>query len=323
MNALKNNTRHLTAQAGFSIIELMISISLGLLVLLAVLEIFSNSMQGVHLQSNFSRVQEKGRLAIELMARDIRGADNWGCSSDISKITNNLDTTNSKYDASILPTAGKAIDGSNDVLSQTISGINVLDNTDTLTLRGATSIPGLKVNTSMSVPNDPIKITSSSEIPIGELILISDCREADLFSNTAQINSGNGEMTHNLNAITTGINNISNSLSHSYGQDAQILRPYTKIYFVGINSTGTNSLYRADNGIANELVRGINDLQIIYGEDTSDNESANIFTTVPSDMDQVLSIRVSLTAESDSNSQGTSLERTYNTTANIRNRTLQ
>lgn len=327
MKAFKKNRSNFSTQSGFSMIELMISIALGLLVLLAVLEIFSASIQGVYLQNNFSRVQENGRLATELMIRDIRGADYWGCSADMTNITNNLNTApSSGYDASILPTAGKAIDGSNNVTSKTISGISVVDNTDTLILRGATSIPGVKINTAMSTTDESIQIKITNSIPEGDLILISDCREADLFSNTEQTTSTNAKIGHEIGAISSGVDNIRSNLSHTYGKDAQILRPYTKVYFVGINSKGTNSLYRADNGIANELVRGINNMQIIYGEDTNADGSVNIFTPIPAtptNMAQVLSVRVSITTKSGDNSAGTPLERTYNTTANIRNRTLQ
>lgn len=324
MKVLKKNRRHSPTQSGFSIIELMVSIALGLLVLLAVLEIFSVSMQGVHSQNNFSRVQENGRLATELIVREIRGADYWGCSADINKITNNLKTSSgSGYDASILPTAGYAIDGNNDVTSQTIASISVMDNTDTLILRGANSISSVKIKSAMSTADDAIEVNISDSIPEGDVILISDCLEADLFSNTEQTSSTNAKIGHEIGSLSTGIENTSGSLSHAYGKDAQILRPYTKVYFIGTNGAGTNSLYRADNGIANELIRGINDLQVMYGEDTNGNGSVNTFTATPTDTDQVLSIRVSLTAISSDSSQGTQLERTYNTTANIRNRTLQ
>ena len=324
MSVLKNKSHDLPSQTGFSIVELMISISLGLLVLAAVLKIFTASMEGVHLQSAFSRVQENGRLATELIIRDIRGADYWGCVGDIDEITNNLNTTDSDYDASVLPTAGDGIGGSNDVTSQTISSINVKDNTDTLILRGASSISGVTVTTPyMPTTAAVLHINTGSSIAKGDIILISDCQEADLFSNTQQNTPTNGNIGHNTGNLASGINNIRNTLSHTYGGNAQILKPYSKQYFIGVNSSGSDSLYRADNGVANELVRGINNLQIMYGEDTNANGSINIFTATPTNMDQVLSIRVNLTSESGESTPGSPLERTYQTTANIRNRTLQ
>jgi type IV pilus assembly protein PilW len=327
MQILYNKKHGLSAQAGFSIIELMISIPLGLLVLAAVLKIFTASMEGVHLQNGFSRVQENGRIATELMVRDIRGADYWGCGGNVGEITNHLDTTDTSYDESILPTSGKGIDGDNDVTSETISGITVKDVTDILTLRGASSLSGVQIETPyMPLNSATIHINKNTTIVEGDILLLSDCKEADLFSNTQNNTGTSGQINH-----TTGnslgaqfINNVTKDLSHSYGGDAQILIPYAKVYFIGVNTSGSHSLYRADDGVANELVRGVNDLQIMYGVDTSGNGSANTFKAAPTtaEMDQVLSIRVSLTTESGESSSGTPLERTYQTTANIRNRTL-
>ena len=89
--------RNLCQQAGFSLIELMISIPLGLLVLFAVLKIFTANIEGVNLQNSFSRVQEHGRMSMELMVRDIRMADYWGCANEFSLITNNLNSSDSDY----------------------------------------------------------------------------------------------------------------------------------------------------------------------------------------------------------------------------------
>jgi len=324
MNALKNKSHDLPGQAGFSIVELMISIALGLLVLAAVLKIFTANLEGVHLQNAFSRVQENGRLATELIIRDIRGADYWGCVGNIGEITNHLDTGDSNYNASLLPVDGNGIGGSNDVTSQTISSINVKDNTDILVLRGASSMSSIKITKPyMPTTSAVIQINTGNSIAKGDLILISDCQSADLFSNTQQNTPTNGNLGHNTGNLANGIKNATKNLSKTYQGNAQILAPYTKQYFIGINSSGSDSLYRADNGIANELVRGINNLQIMYGEDSNGNGSVNIFTATPTDMAQVLSIRVSLTSESGESSTGSPLQRTYQTTANIRNRTLQ
>lgn len=324
MKIFSHKCSHHKNQVGFSIIEMMISIILGLLVTAAVLKIFSSVVQGVHLQNGFSRVQENGRLATELLIRDIRGADYWGCAGDIGKITNHLDTTDLNYDESILPSAGAGVEGGDDVTSLTIAGIIVKDGTDTLTLRGAGSLDGVKVTTPyMPTTAAVIQINTGNSIAKGDIILISDCKEADLFSNTQQNTPTNGNIGHNTGALADGIPNATKNLSHTYDGSAQILSPFTKIYFVGINTSGTHSLYRSDNGVANELVRGVNDLQFMYGEDTNDNGSANSFTATAVDMDKVISIKASITAESGDSSSGTPLERTYQITANIRNRTLQ
>lgn len=322
MKIFTKKSGYIKNQVGFSLVQLMIALPLGLLVVAAVLKIFTGSMQGISLQNNFSRVQENGRLATELMMRDIRGADYWGCAGDIGKITNHLDTTDSLYDESMLPTAGMGIDGENDVASYEIDGITVEAGTDTLTLRGVASLPGVKV-TPPYMPSTAavIHITTGSSIVKGDILLISDCREADLFSNTQTNTATSGNIGHNTGALAGAVPNITKNLSHTYDGSAQILAPFTKIYFIGINTSNTLSLYRSDDGSAKELVRGVNDLQLTYGEDTSDNGSANLFTATPSNMANVISIKASITTESGDGS-ATTLERTYQTTTSIRNRTF-
>lgn len=312
-------------QVGFSIIEMMIAIPLGMLVVGAVLKIFTSSIEGVHLQNDYSRVQENGRMATELMVRDIRGADYWGCAGDIGQITNNLDTTDTSYDESTLPTAGSGISGNNNVISMTIAGIDVKDATDTLTLRGAGSLSGVKVSTPyMPTTAAVIHIDTVDDIAKGKILLITDCREGDLFMNTKDTTPSNAIIGHNTGVTVAGSpSNQVSTLSHTYDGSAQILNPFSKVYFIGVNPSGSHSLYRSDDGVAKELLRGVNDLQLMYGEDSSDNGSANIFTATPANMDNVISIRASITAESAENASGASLDRTYHTTANIRNRTLQ
>ena len=59
-------------QVGLSLVELLIAMALGLLILLGVISIFSASRGNYQFQQSSSAVQESGRIALEVMARDIR-----------------------------------------------------------------------------------------------------------------------------------------------------------------------------------------------------------------------------------------------------------
>lgn len=61
-------------EAGFSLVELMIAITLGLIVLLAVGSIFIGSRQTYRVQEDNARLQEAGRYALEVLGRSIRQA---------------------------------------------------------------------------------------------------------------------------------------------------------------------------------------------------------------------------------------------------------
>jgi len=303
----KNNNSHFKSHKGFSLIELMIAIPVSLLVLFAVLKIFTANIHGVSVQNGFSRVQENGRMAIELISRDIRGADYWGCANDRDDITNNLsDATSVDLDLS-----DGGLEGNNDVSSLTIDSENVLDGTDTLTLRGAQSYSNVAVNADMSSTSDSISITSGSSIAKDEMILITDCVVGDIFSNSATSSS---TLTH------------SGNLSSAYAIGAQILSPSSRTYFIAASASDSSvySLYSSVNGSVNEVVRGVSDLQIRYGEDTNSSGSVDTYSDADSvsDMDDVLTIKIELVSESGNGVSGTSIERTYTATTNIRNHTL-
>ena len=57
----------------------MIALLIGLFLLGGILQMFSASQQTYRMQSNLSRLQENGRIALDFLAYDIRMAGYWGC----------------------------------------------------------------------------------------------------------------------------------------------------------------------------------------------------------------------------------------------------
>lgn len=66
------------AQRGLSLVELLISITLGLVLLAGITQIFVSSKQGYRVQQSNSELQENGRYAMEYIGQAIRHADFWG-----------------------------------------------------------------------------------------------------------------------------------------------------------------------------------------------------------------------------------------------------
>jgi type IV pilus assembly protein PilW len=69
----------LLPQQGFTLIEIMISLLLGVFLLGGVIGIFLNTKQTYRVQDGLSRLQENGRYAMEFIGRDIRMADYRMC----------------------------------------------------------------------------------------------------------------------------------------------------------------------------------------------------------------------------------------------------
>lgn len=61
-------------QSGFSLIELMVALVLGLVILLGVLNLFSGSNRTWRVQDSLFRVQESGRFALDILQKDLRKA---------------------------------------------------------------------------------------------------------------------------------------------------------------------------------------------------------------------------------------------------------
>jgi len=110
---------------GYTLIELLIATGLGIFLLSGVVQIFNSNSQSIRLVNASARVQEGGRIAMEMLTRDIRMADYWGCAPDPSTITNHLKTDGSDtdYDPDIHnPQTGSGLGGLNDVGVLTIRG---------------------------------------------------------------------------------------------------------------------------------------------------------------------------------------------------------
>lgn len=67
--------------AGFSLVELMIAMVLGILVMGAAFAIFMSNQNTYRANEGLNRIQESARTAVELISRDIRAAGGSACSN--------------------------------------------------------------------------------------------------------------------------------------------------------------------------------------------------------------------------------------------------
>ena len=75
-------TKHL--QRGLSLVELMVAVTLSMVLMLGIFQIFSSSKQTSRAQDALARVQENARFALDLLTHDIRMAGQLGCNNSIT-----------------------------------------------------------------------------------------------------------------------------------------------------------------------------------------------------------------------------------------------
>lgn len=285
-------TRISGAHSGFTLVELMIAIVLGLLLTAVVAEVYINSKKTYRVSDNLARVQESGRYILEELGRDLRMAGYVGCAKFVP-ITNNAKPPTSAWLA-----FSQAVNGYE--LPSVPGGLTVaevLAGTDVIQVQRA--IGGdLRLAGNYAPNNANIQITSNLySYQAGDVLLISDCSSADIFgANSVSSGGGNVTITHSTS------NNLTPKLSKIYTPSAEIMKLSTNIYYIGTGASGcpANTLCRkALSGItlvAQPLIDNVENLQIDYGEDTNADTSADKYVdaTTVGNWSNVVSVRFSL-----------------------------
>jgi len=302
MRATPRDNRGLHRQRGVTLVELMIALVIGLLVTVAMLKVYVDASRMYRFNEGLARVQENGRFALEFLRRDARVAGFWGCYSDAA-LTNGISATSDAY----INVGAGHITGTSD------DGLN---SSDSLTFRSATG-SGALVTSAMSGPDGTITVDSTSALATGTAALISDCENGDLF----QITGISG--TALARAVGAGAN-VSPNLNKAYAAGARVYEARQTTYCVadGIGKDTDDkpipSLRRAygkdsvsDCETGDELLEGIENMQILYGEDTdadadgaNGDGTANRYVAIGAsrlERDRIVSVKISVLVRSINN----------------------
>lgn len=76
------------ANAGFSLVEVMIALVIGTLLLAGLVQVFGGSRAAYQTSEGISRNQENGRFALDFLQRDLRMAGHFGCVNDQARLLN-------------------------------------------------------------------------------------------------------------------------------------------------------------------------------------------------------------------------------------------
>ena len=293
--------------AGFGLAELLIAMVIGLFLMAGMAQIFIGSKKAYQTQEAMARVQESGRFAMEILGRDIRMAGYQGCGNlsriDVNVIAKNVpgsgafasdDAVRGYEYRGAFNGAFTPLYGNTGTLAD--DPVGVVAHTDVITVTRADDC-GAYLAGNLAAENANIQINgdNSCNFTAGDLLLITDCSSSDLFRATNVSSGGTITIAHAQSAS----GNTSNFLSKAYGEDARIYKFVMRDYFIRNNAFGEPALYMRENGgTPRELVEGVSDLQILYGEDTSGDLYVDRYVdandATPVDWASVSSVRLTL-----------------------------
>lgn len=293
-------------QTGFSLVELMIAMTLGLVLLGGIGYVYIGSSGAFRTTDNLSRIQENARYALEVMSRDIRMAGYTGC-GNISTMTVKT-IANPPVPAMSLNNALIGYDnGSGWTNPTTISRAAG----DVLSIMAAFS-SGANLSGNLIPSNANVQIKGNPNgFKQGDVLVVTDCANADVFKVT------NSPGSSGIVTLAHGSGTNSGNRTGTYGSDAFVMRVDQYSYFIGdtpisaSRPVSVRALYRVGlDGIAEELVEHVHDMQLRYGLDTSANRDGTVdtYSTTPGNWPQVVSVTVNLLMRSPDNNIATAAQ---------------
>lgn len=286
-------------QAGLTLIELMIGLMIGLIVIGAVLYVFLGSRLTYKYNDAMGRIQENGRIAIDMISQDLRMTGFIGCRRLWSYTTTRQIDFSSGFETGIESRLGWEagsvdITGDGFILNPASAPDDFqLAGTDSLiVLAGATTIP-----LTQFVASGSTSLTATSAVPLGPAVL-SDCRFDEGLSLSEPAPTGIPAPAVGLRVTTAGTTiTHDGTLEIEYGPYSGIT-PITPVSYA-VRATGREdstgnpvlSLFRNDD----ELIEGVRDLCVRYGVATGSGELDN-YVQVPTDTQwpRIVAIQIGL-----------------------------
>jgi type IV pilus assembly protein PilW len=313
--------RNARKSSGFSLVELMVALALGLLLTVAMATVYLSSKTAFSRQQQLSSLQQSVRIAFEYLSSDARMVGHMGCYTGLPAVAPEFNSAlaagsvATNYAVGVdgyeykNPTAGAFTLGSNapaDVTAATNWETNVSTNGITTipvaTIAGAGNglTPGSDVLVIRTVAGRPVRLAANANTGANQSAFTIETVAASTgkcSNGTTDKVSGFCANSHGLiasctrarvfqvNAITAGASPAPSTLtlSASMGGDpeytpekAEVFPMQTIAYYVKRSSSGTTtSLYRRifdgdnANGLEQELIEGVENLQVRYGIDTT------------------------------------------------------
>jgi type IV pilus assembly protein PilW len=287
-----------SASRGFSMVEMMVALTLGLVVTGAVVATFVGMHSASGLTSSESMVADNGRITLDIIQQALRSAGYMACNStarqtvvlgvaptpmtyDFTEALSGYEAVGTSPGQALALTAAPAGDGNvNDWVSSALLG-NSLD--PSVTAVGALPVKGSDVmaihttysqvqpvyTTALSGSNSTA-VQNSAGFVGQELAIVSDCANSVI----DQVSTTGAVMTYQY------------PLQNTFQAGSQVAVADTIAFYIGVGADGDGALYSyelAPNATfatpSVEVVPDVENMQILYGVDTTGSYSVTEYVT--------------------------------------------
>lgn len=314
-------------QLGLTLVELMVALVLGLLMTIAVVQTFLTTKQTYNVTNGVSRIQENARFGHHFITKDLRQAGSRDCVNQVRNMlqvhpptdylsfekpisgweysgTSQDDTYT--YAGLVTPTSGWTGDGAfpNFLVGDAIAG------SDVLALRSFEK-QDVTLTSSNLASNFQLATLGAHDIPGNSIVLVGNCNRMDLFQHVASGGGPQSVLRAQSGTGTPGNEDlVSNVWSKAHGTDSDVYALATTYYFIQEGANGLPSLYRVrttesppSEDIKEELVEGVESLQVYFGEDTTSDDNPNRYVSADlvGDWSRVVSVRIGILFHSTTN----------------------
>lgn len=328
---------------GFTLIEMMIAMLLGMLVVAGVISVFLAGQQSYRTNNALADVEDGSRIAFELMARDIREAGMTGCGNASGRVANVLNNgSNNTATPDWWADWNNALHGYDDAQADPAVAFGTgtaqrVANTDSLEIISAGNLPVTIAEDKEPAANFKLN-APSPDLQSGDVIIVCSPDHATIVQIT-NYNNSNVTVVHNTGKGAPG--NCSKGLGYPticstngnvdpFPPNSTIAAMQATDWYIGNNPAGGTSLYRialvnsGGTGVATqaqEMIRNVKNMQITYLENpnTSFVPAASV-----TNWNNVTAARVTLTLQSTfqraSVNGNQPITRVFSATTTVRNR---
>lgn len=316
-----------TRAGGFTLVELMVAMLLGLVVIGGVVSVFITNQQVYRSNKALSDVQDSARLAFEMIARDMRVAGLTGCENS-GRIANVLNSNTSNwYTNWSNPIFGYTASQTDSAASSRTAS------TESIMLLGVEGT-GVTVKSNAEPAGTFTINESSTNLQKGDIVVVCDLDHAAI----VQLSAVSGTTLTHATTGTPGNCTLdlsfptvcSSTSSYVFSPNAQIARLTAADWYVSSNSDGGTSLYRASisvnstsgaaSVVRNEMVRDVTGLTLAYHQSGATSFVAADSVTAWPTVDAVQITLTMISVDRRAGADSKPVSRTFTSTVTLRNR---